>query len=516
MADPLPATPVTRTPDSDLTSPKGAPRHALLQHADSVAESEGSSTRDPTPEPPSTTLPTGPFAGLAFPHASARANAVHVVREYVSTYLITHPHLDHLSGFVINTAAFHNTSRPKRLAALPFTVNAIKTHLFNDVIWPNLTDEDGGVGFVTFQRLAEGGNIALGVGRGSGYIEVCDGLEVRGFRVSHGHCMKGLDHVHRGSSSAAPPPTPGLGGPAGFAAETPRRASSALFDAGGPPNGHARSLSISAVSQPGTPGLGGQGGVTHCIVDSTAFFVRAEATGREILVFGDVEPDALSLSPRNAAVWAEAAPKVAAGILAGVFIECSYSDAQGDAVLFGHLAPRHLVGELGVLAEMVEREREAREREGRERSARRKRKRGGEVKSVDWSVPAAGAPEERRRRSEGWGLGRDAHQPAPLAPPANAESARDAAAGNGGAQQKSEDAPAAAAADEVKPPPPPPPLAGLKVVVIHVKDTLTDGPLVGEMILAQLREHERRLADEAGQPLGCTFEVSAHGASYWF
>jgi cAMP phosphodiesterase len=102
-----------------------------------------------------TTLGEGAFAGLPFPHASARANALHVVREHISTYLITHPHLDHVSGFVINTAAFHNTSRPKRLAALPFTVNAIKTHIFNNIIWPNLTDEEGGVGLVTFQRLAE-------------------------------------------------------------------------------------------------------------------------------------------------------------------------------------------------------------------------------------------------------------------------------------------------------------------------------------------------------------------------
>src|ERR1700712_3359528 len=107
---------------------------------------------------------------------------------FVSTYLITHPHLDHLSGFAINTAAFHNTSRPKRLAALPFTVLAIKTHIFNDIIWPNLTDEDNGVGLVTFQRLTEGGNLALGEGTSRGFIEVCDGLAVKAFKVSHGKC----------------------------------------------------------------------------------------------------------------------------------------------------------------------------------------------------------------------------------------------------------------------------------------------------------------------------------------
>ncbi|TKA31545.1 hypothetical protein B0A54_15679, partial [Friedmanniomyces endolithicus] len=69
------------------------------------------------PEP--TVLESGPFAGLKLPHASARANALHVLRSYISTYLITHPHLDHISGFVINTAAFHATSKPKTLAALP-------------------------------------------------------------------------------------------------------------------------------------------------------------------------------------------------------------------------------------------------------------------------------------------------------------------------------------------------------------------------------------------------------------
>ena len=49
---------------------------------------------------------------------------------------------------------------------------------------------------MTFQRLAEGGNIALGEGSSRGYIEVCDGLGVKGFKVSHGHCMQGPGHVH--------------------------------------------------------------------------------------------------------------------------------------------------------------------------------------------------------------------------------------------------------------------------------------------------------------------------------
>jgi elongation factor 1-gamma len=58
-------------------------------------------------------------------------------------------------------------------------------------------------------------------------------------------------------------------------------------------------------------------------------------------------------------------------------------------------------------------------------------------------------------------------------------------------------------------------LKGLKVVVIHVKDTLTDGALVGETILRELRDGEEELKAE-GRGLGCVFEVSKAGESYWF
>jgi len=64
-------------------------------------------------------------------------------------------------------------------------------------------------------------------------------------------------------------------------------------------------------------------------------------------------------------------------------------------------------------------------------------------------------------------------------------------------------------------PSPAPPLKGVKIVVIHVKDTLADGPLVGTQILRELREGERELREQ-GKGLGCVFEVSGVGESYWF
>ncbi|KAF2997824.1 3',5'-cyclic-nucleotide phosphodiesterase pde1 [Curvularia kusanoi] len=518
-------------PLDDKTSPKN--EHHNIFDNDSGADTPLSEDDMPLEI---TTLLDGVFAGLPFPNASARANALHIVREHVSTYLITHPHLDHLSGFVVNTAAFHNTSRPKRLAALPFTVHAIKTHVFNNIIWPNLTDEDGGVGLVSFQRLAEGGNIALGQGKGRGYIEVCDGLGVKGFKVSHGHCMQGPGHVHRGSNAEMQE------------VSGTQHTSAAMHQS---ENREGRSHSFSVpLSQPGTPGLGSfnidQGRrssgnnipADHCVVDSSAFFIRAESTmttpTREILVFGDVEPDSLSLSPRTAFIWAEAAPKIAVGILTGIFIECSYTDAQADAVLFGHLAPRHLLSELQNLADMVKDARkehdQAREvaRQGRKRKRLSRDLLEDSTKSRSWhsrmrgsETPLSGVcgqshteddrmtdftntptgmhtPDFHTVASKNEGPAHDLHASHPSAP----------AALNLNSISAEHNRAMLSAAFEA-------PLRGLKVIVIHVKDTCEDGPLVGDTILRQLCEGEAKMKED-GRALGCTFQISKSGDAYWF
>ncbi|KAH9872356.1 hypothetical protein IAQ61_005191 [Plenodomus lingam] len=549
--------PLVSSPDPPISPPKNgsgkgdgrhvespSPRTAELALSD---DESGGDTPISEREVPLTytTLKTGAFAGLPFPYASARANALHVVRECISTYLITHPHLDHVSGFVINTAAFHNTSRPKRLAALPFTVNAIKTHLFNNIIWPNLTDEDGGVGLVTFQRLAEGGNIALGEGSSRGFIEVCDGLGVKGYKVSHGHCMGGSGHIHRGSNATLP--------------ETPTtQHTSATLQPNSGKDGEGRSLSFSLPTQsaPGTPSFNALDGgrrasatttaipADHCVIDSTAYFIRTESTPttpkREVLIFGDVEPDSLSLSPRTAVIWAEAAPKIAAGILTGIFIEVSYTNAQADAVLFGHLTPRHLLAELQHLADLVRNSRKETERGREEARKQRKRKRASQTLGLDGS--AASVVEPRRVKPFHGNLGSNAvakgiDSPLVATYPRTDDEATDYApsadgtgfntpnpANQGLAQSTHPSAAPAAlhfsaisgehsralltAAFDL-------PLKGVKIVVIHVKDTFSDGPLVCNQILRELQEGERALQSE-GKGLGCCFEISRAGESYWF
>ncbi|KAI4681269.1 uncharacterized protein J4E88_005777 [Alternaria novae-zelandiae] len=557
--------------DTHIESPSPGTGHVSLSDEDSGPETPDSEQDVPVTI---TTLKTGAFAGLPFPHLSARANALHVVREHISTYLITHPHLDHVSGFVINTAAFHNTSRPKRLAALPFTVNAIKNHIFNNIIWPNLTDEDGGVGLVTFQRLAEGGNIALGEGSSRGYIEVCDGLGVKGFKVSHGHCMQGPGHVHRGSNANL--------------LETSDRQNANPSQSYGQSDGlegRSQSFSMTTQSAPGTPGFSGSteagrraSGVTvpqpqqpqsqdHCVIDSTAYFIRAESTlttpKREILIFGDVEPDSLSLSPRTHQIWTEAAPKIAAGTLKGIFIEVSYTNAQADAVLFGHLAPRHLLEELSSLAAMVKDSKKQHERDKEELRSQKKKKRkrasannnlqlesltsieggrkakmggylGGVGKGIDSPISTTNHSQTDDETMSDFPLSRGdtgTNTPVPFPPPLqhhqslqrNQDQPQDQQNGTPGPPPFHPSAPAAfglssvsaehnrailsAAFDS--------PLKGVKVVIIHVKDSFMDGPLVGDQILRELREGEEAL-QEQGKGLGCQFEVSAAGESYWF
>ncbi|KAF8439534.1 cAMP phosphodiesterases class-II-domain-containing protein [Terfezia claveryi] len=242
-----------------------------------------------------------PFSEAHLPFKSSRANAGHIFRELVSAFLITHSHLDHISGLAIATAALKNVKKCKRIAALPHTITALRKHIFNDFIWPNLSDEDGGVGLVSYLRLPEAA---------SEYIWVAEGLSVQAWPVSHGHCMR--KHNHRGSN-------------AGLRA------------------------SISSLQGAQTPAICEQ----PCVFDSTTYFIRDEITLGEVLMWGDVEPDSISLSPRNFEVWAVAAKKVYEGKLRAVFIECSFDNTQADACLYGHLNPRHLYEELTTLAKQV-------------------------------------------------------------------------------------------------------------------------------------------------------------------
>lgn len=450
-----------------------------LRHAVSIPDANNNGRATPLQQAEATIAPrslsTGPFADLEVPFESVRANAAYFMRDLISTYLITHPHLDHISGFAINTASFQHTSRPKRVAALPSTIDAIKTHIFNDVIWPNMSDEDGGIGFVSYMRLVEGGNIQFGDGESRGYIEVCDGLAVKCWSVSHGQCMR--KHRSHGGGSGSTHDA--------YNDAVSRRASQHAIT----PTGLQHNQSYVHPGDMMRP------------IDSSAFFLRDDHTGNEVLIFGDVEPDSLSLSPRTNQVWSDAASKITVGLLTGILIECSYDNSQSDETLFGHLAPRHLIAELKVLAEKVKALGPAEQ----EPSARKRKRQSNGLKMHEES-------ETRNRR------GRTPSQ-------TGRKTRRQTVSPGTLATLVSEDSEVSRPAKDLKIDVPESisetvqsssntagwrrPLQGVQVVIIHVKETLRDGPEPGETILAQLEQAEKE------EQLGCTFAISKAGTSIW-
>lgn len=142
-----------------------------------------------------TTIDHGPFTGLKLKHKGIEANTGDFILETLGAVLITHPHIDHIAGGIVGTAL--GSRKPRCFAGLNSTIEALKTHIFNDVIWPNLSDEDEGVGAVTFNRLISGGSPVFGTGNSEGYVEIGKGLAVKCWAVSHGRCE------HRYSSTCS-------------------------------------------------------------------------------------------------------------------------------------------------------------------------------------------------------------------------------------------------------------------------------------------------------------------------
>jgi cAMP phosphodiesterase len=57
--------------------------------------------------------------------------------KHIKAYLISHPHLDHIAGLVINSQI--DISKP--LLGSHFTINSLRDYIFNGSIWPNYGSE---------------------------------------------------------------------------------------------------------------------------------------------------------------------------------------------------------------------------------------------------------------------------------------------------------------------------------------------------------------------------------------
>ncbi|KAI5301701.1 3',5'-cyclic-nucleotide phosphodiesterase pde1, partial [Ascosphaera pollenicola] len=253
----------------------------------------------------------GAFEGLKLPYKAAESNGAFIFRRLIQSVLVTHAHLDHCSALALNSPLIETETAPKTISALPSVIAALKSYIFNGIIWPNLSDEDEGAGLLTYQRLSDGGNPMLGRGIGRGYVESCKGIMTKAVSISHGKSKQEynpdtdkFERLAQHSPSDRPNPADCVRAEGGDASMQDTDASlEKAYDQ------------------------------TWAAVDSTAFFLLDIHSGSEILFFGDLEPDRISIRPRNARVWREAAKKMAANSLRGIFVECSYPDAIDDQTL---------------------------------------------------------------------------------------------------------------------------------------------------------------------------------------
>jgi 3',5'-cyclic-nucleotide phosphodiesterase len=207
-------------------------------------------------------LAKGAFAKLPLDDGGELAPEGQVLRKNVKAYLITHAHLDHVAGLILNST----DDTPKPILALPATLDVLREHVFNWQLWPNFTTEGTAPALSRYTLLPLASGEAKDVPGTS--------FRVTAYPLSHG-----------GTS------------------------------------------------------------------ESTAFLV--DSGGASLLYLGDTGPDAVEGKGRLRALWTRVAPLVRDKELRAIFLEASYPSDRPDAKLHGHLTPRWINEELGVLASLV-------------------------------------------------------------------------------------------------------------------------------------------------------------------
>lgn len=192
----------------------------------------------------------------------------------IKEYYITHAHLDHIGAMVLNSplACDANSEGVKIISGLPFTLQALEKHIFNDVVWPDLLR--CGSNRIKLSRLADG------------IPHVCTTfpqLDIIPFKVHHGFSASVIDKR----------------------------------------------------------------------VYSTVYLFSDRRTKHSLLICGDLEPDSVSDGePLLDKAWEYIATRVARGNLKGIIVECSSSASTPKHLLYGHMSPAYLVGQLSRLREM--------------------------------------------------------------------------------------------------------------------------------------------------------------------
>jgi len=90
--------------------------------------------------------------------------------EQVDDVLLTHSHLDHVAGLPLMVDSIASKRKaPLRIHALSGTINALRTHIFNNVIWPDFSViPSAQAPFISFHEIHVGQTLQFG----NKYVEV--------------------------------------------------------------------------------------------------------------------------------------------------------------------------------------------------------------------------------------------------------------------------------------------------------------------------------------------------------
>lgn len=125
----------------------------------------------------------------AIQQKSISGNAADVLKKDIKGYLISHPHLDHVAGLIINSP----DDSSKNIYALPFTINTIEEKYFSWKSWANFGDEGEKPVLKKYHyvNLSEDAETALTNTK----------MFVRPFELSHGNPYKSTAFLVRYDSS---------------------------------------------------------------------------------------------------------------------------------------------------------------------------------------------------------------------------------------------------------------------------------------------------------------------------
>lgn len=79
------------------------------------------------------------YAGIqkAIDHHTFKGDAEEILRDSIKGYLISHGHLDHLSGLILNSP----DDNPKPIYAMPYVLDVFKKHYFSWDTWANFANQ---------------------------------------------------------------------------------------------------------------------------------------------------------------------------------------------------------------------------------------------------------------------------------------------------------------------------------------------------------------------------------------